>query len=229
MRKVMGRLIFVVAVVFSLKGQISHAQSERVPASQAEIDEVWSLSGFENEDREDVALEVWRDYSGADSYRLIALFQLRPIFVQSEICMAQDYVLESERLDRGLFWYPATSYFYYWLSESAQGCDVGFARPGDAVRSYDVVPTDRVIEIMQRSDELLQLTLEHDGGAEFRARDGAWRLIRISLNDVAYPDVGIAYNASFESRVSGPPNGPSVVFTIEDDQFRVHSVGIWMY
>lgn len=225
----MSRIIPVLAMSFVLAASMTRSQATRDPASQAEIDEVWNLSGFQNDDREDVALEVWRDYTNEGGYRLLALFQLRPIFVRSNMCMAQDYALESERLDSELFWYPATSYFYYWLSDSAQGCDVGFDRPGDAVRSYDVVPTDRVIEIMRRSDELLQLTLEHDGGAEFRARTGGWRLIRISLNDMPHPDIGIAYNASFESRVGGRPNGPSVTFTFANGQFRVHSVGIWMY
>jgi hypothetical protein len=225
----MSRLILVIAMSFGLAAQITLAQATRDPASQAEIDEVWNLSGLQSEDRDDVVFEVWREYTNEGGYRLLALFQLRPIFVQSEMCMAQDYQLESERLDHGLFWYPAISLFFYWLSESAQGCDIGFERPGDAVRSFDVVPTDRVIEIMQRSDELLQLTLEHDGGAEFRARDGTWRLKGISLNEVAYADVGIAYYASFESRVSGPPNGPSVTFTIEDGRFRILGVGMWMY
>ena len=224
----MRRLILILAMSFGSAAQITLAQAIRDPASQAEIDEVWKLSGFQNEDRDDVVLEVWREYTNEGGYRLLALAQLRPIFVQSEMCMAQDYQLESEQLDHELFWYPATSIFYYWLSESAQGCDVGFERPGDAVRSFDVVPTDRVIEIMQRSDELLQLTLAHDAGAEFRARDGGWRLMDVSLSAVSYPDLGITYHASFASRVGGS-RGPSVIFTIQDGQFHVYSVSIWVY
>ncbi len=221
-------------IVLCLLGSPCWPQSQPAPVDDVEKELIMQVMGLGEPPVASVQermleFQAWRysDPGAENGYALVGFLWLRPYFVQESLCAVPRYAVEG-RLNGDDYTWEFQRPIFYWQAESADSCDIkDSSQIPDAVETRESIPTHAIVQIINGSQELLELALSNPNAARFRDSGRAWRLREVSLSRGLAPDIGIAYTATFDAdRVR---SGPSVSFSLKGEGFEVYDVGEWVY
>jgi len=204
-----------------------------VPASESEIALITDKMGINSADEATrssiLKIEGFKSHPDADYDVLTGHVWLKPVLAQGRLCILTQVSIYGEVTESGYEW-PDEPFITYWnwLADDSSECDI--EDPSDvegALVTYEPIPSDSVIQIITNADRLIEAVLSHpDADKRFLNSKYVWALSEIRLPFLIDFDLGFPFQATLVS--PSAMFGPSFTFSIQNGEFIVHSVGVWM-
>ncbi len=241
-------IILTISLVFG-----TDIAAESRPATASELKEIHAALSLN-------AIPEWKHYevmnvegtyaatNYMDTPELRGVVWFRPYLIQSSLCLAEVFHIIGVKSSEGIEWRQPVPRYLYWEADAPNSCAISDRSqiPSDSVAGNRSLPSADMVQIIQRSDELLAAGLRYatedidfdaqwEKGSERpeqeRARfsrfqsDTSLKLISVDLDSYPLPGHGFAYSARFAG--GGTTYGPSVRFSVTPAEFRIHGAGYW--
>lgn len=228
----MRQLVVISVLLVTLPADADISPWPDVPASEDEmtlIDAEMGLDSVDDATRSRILkIEGLRSFIDEDTYNLVGILWLNPVLAQNQLCILTKYEIYGEAMDSGYEWFEPFVSYRNWLADDTSKCEVVDPSEVDgSLVTYEPIPSDSLIQIIEGSDRLIQAVLSHpDADERFRNDEYDWTLSDVRLPFAIDPDFGFPYEAMLGS--GDAQFGPVITFSIQNGEFVVHSVGLWM-